>query len=75
MTRNTQTVELDWFALDRFRADLSADAPDVLEEAMSETVNGGTVDLNWWEIDAIHQACENGSPGQEKAEELATQLV
>jgi hypothetical protein len=71
----TQTAELDWFALDRFRADLADDAPDALVDAMDETVRGGTTELTWWDLDAIHQACEEGSAGREQAAELANELA
>jgi hypothetical protein len=75
MERNT--TEMNWFELDRIHANINIDANTTtqnLTDMMDDVVRGGTVELNWWQVDALAQAAESDevrSELRDTANELA----
>ena len=66
MKQNTDAVEMDWFELDDVRAALpEGNQRDEVVSMMDEVIGGGTVELSWWDVDALAQEATG-----DKADEL-----
>ena len=68
--------KLNWFDLDAIATDVPTDSmPDLLADALQETVDGDTVKLDWFELDKIRANAKEGSAGRERAAKLQNELV
>ena len=68
MKQNTDAVEMDWFELDAVRAALpEGNQRNEVVSMMNDVVDGGTVTLSWWDVDALAQEATGN-----KADELRT---
>jgi len=66
MKQNTDAVEMNWFELDDVRTALpEGDRRDEVVSMMDGVVDGGTVELSWWDVDALAQDATG-----DKADEL-----
>jgi len=66
MKQNTDAVEMNWFELDDVRTALpEGDRRDEVVSMMDGVVDGGTVELSWWDVDSLAQDATG-----DKADEL-----